>query len=141
MAKFKMELPTEIMKDFDKIYGNAHDIFGKMTQAGAKVVYENIKKNVPPAIRNSDMMTCLHISEVYDTPTDGAVNTQVSFAGYFNNEEGVRTPAPLVANVFEYGRKGSPFPKQPFLRKSFTKAAIERAMIEEQRKASGGLLK
>ena len=43
-------------------------------------------------------------------------------------------PAPLVANVFEYGRSTSEFPKQPFMRKSFNKAAITKAMEAAQKK-------
>lgn len=140
MAKFKAELPNDILKDFEKIYKNTDEIFGKMTQAGAKVVEENIKANVPSAIRNSEMMKCLRLTEVYKTPSDDAINTKVGFFGYFKNKEGRLTPAPLVANVFEYGRSNAPFPKHPFLRKSFKKKEIEKAMLEEQKKASGGIL-
>ena len=50
------------------------------------------------------------------------------------NENGEAVPAPLVANVFEYGRSGEPFPKQPFIRKSFKKSAIQKAMEKEQKK-------
>jgi hypothetical protein len=59
---------------------------------------------------------------------------KVGFAGYFKNENGEAVPAPLVANVFEYGRSGEPFPKQPFIRKSFKKSAIQKAMEKEQKK-------
>ena len=45
MAKFSMELPTEIMKDFEKVYENSEKIFGGMTRAGAEVVYSNIRTN------------------------------------------------------------------------------------------------
>ena len=43
MARFELELPEEIMKDFQRIYDNADDIFGAMTKAGAEVVMSNIK--------------------------------------------------------------------------------------------------
>jgi hypothetical protein len=59
---------------------------------------------------------------------------KVGFSGYFKNENGELVPAPLVANVFEYGRSGEPFPKQPFIRKSFKKSAIQKAMEKEQKK-------
>lgn len=140
MAKFVAELPDAILKDFEKIYGSTEKIFGEMTKAGAQVAYNNIVANVPEAIRTSGMMDTLMISRVYRTPSDDGINTKVLFNGYFINEDGKRTPAPLVANVFEYGRSNAPFPKQPFLRKSFRKAEIEKAMLEAQKQASGGLL-
>lgn len=140
MAKFVAELPDAVLKDFEKIYGNTEKIFGEMTKAGAQVAYNNIVANVPEGIRNSGMMDTLMISRVYRTPSDDGINTKVLFNGYFTNEDGVKTPAPLVANVFEYGRSNAPFPKQPFLRKSFRKSEIEKAMLEAQKQASGGLL-
>ena len=140
MAKFEMQLPDAIMKDFQKIYDNSEEIFGEMTRAGADVVNSNIKANLPQSIRNSKMMDCLRITKTYKTPSDDGINTKVGFYGYFQNENGETVPAPLVANVFEYGRSNLPFPKQPFMRKSFKKAQIEKAMLDAQKRASGGLL-
>lgn len=140
MAKFEMELPTEIMKDIQKIYNNSEKIFGEMTRAGIDVVNHNIQANVPPSIRNSKMMDCLRVTRTYRTPSDDGINTKVGFYGYFENEDGKTVPAPLVANVFEYGRSNAPFPKQPFLRKSFKKGEIEKVMLQAQKRASGGLL-
>lgn len=138
MAQFEMQLPKEILNDFKKIYDNSDEIFGKMTKAGAEVVMNNIKSNVPASFKDSNIMKCLKITKTYKTPTDDGINTKVGFYGYFMNHNGVKTPAPLVANVFEYGR--SDFTKKPFLRKSFQKQKIEKAMLDEQKKASGGLL-
>ena len=140
MAKFDLELPTEVMKDFEKIFSDTDKIFGEMTKAGAEVVQKNIIANVPKSIRNSKMMDCLKVSEVFKTPSDDGINTKVAFYGYFINEEGKKVPAPLVANVFEYGRSGMPFPKHPFMRKSFRKSDIEQAMLKAQKEASGGIL-
>lgn len=140
MAKFTMELPTEIMKDIQQIHDNADEIFGEMTKAGAEVVDRNIRANLPQSIRNSKMMQCLQTTRVYKTPSNDGINTKVAFYGYFVNEDGKTVPAPLVANVFEYGRSNAPFPKQPFLRKSFKKSEIEKAMLDAQKRASGGLL-
>ena len=138
MASFALELPTEIMKDIQTIYDNSEEIFGEMTKAGAEVVFNTVKSNVPASFRNSSIMNCLKITRVYRTPTDGGINTKVGFYGYFINEDGKKTPAPLVANVFEYG--STKFTKQPFFRRSFSKASIEKAMREAQKRASGGLL-
>ena len=137
---FNLELPTDIMKDFQKIYNDSDRIFGEMTKAGAEVVEKNIISNVPDGIRKSEMMKCLKITKTYKTPSDDGINTKVGFFGYFKNENGRLTPAPLVANVFEYGRSNLPFPKQPFMRKSFKKKEIEDAMLKAQKQASGGLL-
>ncbi len=137
---FKVELPTEIVKDIEKIYKNTDEIFGEMTRAGAEVVESNIEANAPEGVRNSKMMKCLKVTKTYKTPSDDGINTKVGFYGYFQNEEGRVVPAPLVANVFEYGRSENPFPKQPFVRKSFKCKDIEEAMLQAQSKASGGLL-
>lgn len=138
MAKFQMELPNDILKDFNKIYDNTDEIFGEMTKAGAEVAYQSIKANVPNSFKKSNIMKCLKVTKTYKTPSDDGINTKVGFYGYFINENNVETPAPLVANVFEYG--SSKFQKQPFLRKSFNKSKIEKAMLQAQKKASGGLL-
>lgn len=140
MAQFKVELPTEIIKNFERLNQDTTKIFGAMTRAGAEVVEHNIRANVPESIKKSKMMDCLKVTKTYKTPSDDGINTKVGFYGYFENENGETVPAPLVANVFEYGRSNSPFPKQPFLRKSFRKTDIENAMLKAQSEASGGLL-
>ncbi len=140
MAKINLELPNDIIKDIQKISNNCDEIFGEMTKAGAEVVLKNIESSVPKSIRNSKMMQCLKLTKTYKTPSDDGINTKVGFFGYFENEDGKTVPAPLVANVFEYGRSNSPFPKHPFMRKSFKKSEIEQAMLKAQKRASGGLL-
>lgn len=138
MAKFELELPNDILKDFEKIYGNTDKIFGEMIKAGAEVVEKNVKANVPESFKKSKIMKCLKVTKIYKTKTDDGINIKVAFYGYFINHNGVKTPAPLVANVFEYG--SSKVTKKPFMRKSFKKKQIEKAMLEAQKKASGGLL-
>ena len=138
MAKIKMELPSELIKEFKQLNNNCDHIFEEMTKAGAETVKENIINNVPESFRNSDIMNCLQVTEPYKTPSDDGINTKVAFYGYFKNKRGVVTPAPLVANVFEYG--SSHTQKQPFLRRSFRKAQIERAMLRKQKELTGGLL-
>ena len=140
MAKFNMELPTDILKDIQRIEKDSNKIFGEMTKAGAEVVEHNIRANVPKGIKNSKMMDCLKVTDVYTTPSDDGINTKVAFYGKFIDEDGREKIAPLVGNVFEYGRSNSGFPKQPFMRKSFKKSDIEQAMLKKQRELSGGLL-
>ena len=138
MARFDLQLPEQLIKDIQKIHDDAEKIFGAMTDAGADVVLANVKANVPASFRDSKIMGCLKKTRIYRTPTDDGINTKVGFYGYFVNKDGKTTPAPLVANVFEYG--SVKFPKRPFFRKSFRKAQIEKAMLDAQKRASGGLL-
>lgn len=128
MAKFKTELPNDIIKQFESVEKNTDKMLSEMTEAGAKVVYENIKASIPSSWYSSNIMKCLKITKTYKTPSDDGINTKVAIYGYFINRNNERIPAPLVANVTEYGRHNSPYPKKPFLRKSFKKAQIEKAM-------------
>lgn len=138
MAKFEMVLPDDVIKDMKKIYDNSEKIFGGMTKAGAEVVLSNVKANAPEGWKDSAIMNNIGLTKTYKTPSDGGINTKVIISGYFRNKNGVRTPAPLVANVFEYG--STKFKKQPFFRKSFRKNQIEKAMYKAQKELSGGLL-
>ena len=135
MARFILELPTQLIRQIERVEKNCQDIFGQMTRAGAKAVLAEIEANVPESFRGSDIMSTLCLTKTYKTPTDGGINTKVAFDGYFTNENDVVTPAPLVANVFEYG--SSKFEKQPFRRKSFRKDKIEKAMLEKQKELLG----
>ncbi|MBR2159800.1 MAG: HK97 gp10 family phage protein [Clostridia bacterium] len=134
MAKFKAELPNDIIKQIEGIEKNTEKMLAEMTEAGASIVLSNIKSNVPNSWYSSNIMKCLKVTRTYKTPSDDGVNTKVAFYGYFINRNNERIPAPLVANVTEYGRSNSPYPKRPFLRRSFKKAQIEKAMQSVQDK-------
>lgn len=134
MASFKAELPNDIIKQFESIEKNTDKMLEEMTQAGARLVLENIKASVPHTWYSSEIMRCLKITKTYKTPSDDGVNTKVAFYGYFINRNGEKIPAPLVANVTEYGRSNSPYPKKPFLRRSFKKSEIEKVMKAVQDK-------
>ena len=134
MAKMEVELPTELMKTFEELNVNTQKMLEEMTQEGAKTVLANVKANVPASFHSSGIMRCLKITRPYYTPSDGGRNTKVAFYGYFKNEDGKRTPAPLVCNLFEYGRSNSPYPRHPFMRRSFKKGQIEAAMMKVQDK-------
>jgi len=138
MAQFKLELPDDIIKDIQKIDKNYEQIFGGMVKAGAEAAQSNVKSLVPASWRGSEIMNCIHLTRVYRTPSDDGINCKVNISGYFYNKQGVRTPAPLVANVFEYG--SSKFTKHPFFRKAFKKGQIESIMMQKQKELSGGLL-
>lgn len=155
MAKFAAEFPDGLIKTFDSVGGNTEKIFGAMTRAGAEVVKNEMRSHLP----SPDFEPGLHVSRTYKTPTDGGINTKVYISGYFpfsgnrqyfarRNKPGGKVykttkgvPRDFVANIFEYGRSGNPFPKKPFLRKAFAqKTKIKKAMLDAQKEASGGVL-
>lgn len=155
MAKFEMLLPEQILKDFKELYNNSEEIFGAMTRAGAEVVEQAIQANIPASLK-----PYVKVTRTYKTPSDNGINTKVYISGYlpfsdpsrqsfsrrgraggkvYTTTKGV--PAEFLANIYEYGRSNAPFPKKPFLRKAFAqKGKIEKAMLDAQRSASGGLL-
>lgn len=140
MAKIVADIDDSVLKDISYIDKQFDHIFGGMTQAGAEVVYKNVIANLPEALKSSGFTKNVKLSKVYRTPSDDGINTKVMITGYFKNREGKKTPAPLVANMFEYGSSKKKYPKHPFFRKSFKKSQIMKAMEEEQKKLSGGLL-
>ena len=150
----KLSTLNELVKQFDKLNKDTEKIMGEMTKAGAEVVAENMKNYAPDTINSH-----VKVSKVYKTPSNGKINTKAYVSGYlpfsdpnrkfftrkggsgkdYSTSKGV--PIDFIANLYEYGRSTAPFPKKPFLRKSFKKKEIEEAMLKAQEKASGGLLK
>lgn len=133
MAQFVGGLPDDLIAMFKDLEINTENMIAEMVEAGAAVSAENVKANMPQALKIG-AGDCVKVTKVYKTPTDDGINQQVIISGYFINRYGQRTPAPLVANLFEYGRSTSPYPKKPFLRKSFNKSQIEAAMLKIQNK-------
>ena len=140
MAKFTFNIDESVLKDISYIDKQFDNIFGGMTQAGAEVVYKNVMSSLPEALKSSGFTKNVKLSRVYKTPSDDGINTKVMITGYFKNKEGKKTPAPLVANMFEYGSDKKKYPKHPFFRKSFKKSQIMKAMEDAQKQLSGGLL-
>ena len=112
-----------------------------------------MRQNAPDTIK-----TYVKVTRTYRTPSDDGINTKVIVKGYipfsdpnrkgftraggggdsYTTDKGV--PAEFLANLYEHGRSTAPWPKKPFMRKSFKKKEIEEAMLKAQAKASGGLL-
>lgn len=132
MAKFDMELPNDLIKEFENLEINTEKMMGEMTKSGANLVHKKVLKNLPKSFLDSEILKCLKITKTYKTKSDDGINTRVAFYGYFKNKRGVVEPAPLVANVFEKGT--STVRKQPFMRKSFNKSEIEAEMKKVQEK-------
>ena len=162
MAKFEMELPTDIMSDIRKIETNADAIFGKMVKAAADAVCGNIRANAPTA----ELKSAINVSRVYKTPTDDGINCKVMVTGYqkgggyaftrrgrATNKTKYTTykgkPMEFIAKVLEYGTSprwtdnGSYrgyVGKKPFFRKGFKAEQITAIMKRVQLEESGGLL-
>lgn len=134
MARFSGGLPKDLIKVFEDLEINTEKMLGEMVEAGAEVAKSNIKAKMPPALRAGLSDRNIIITKVYKTPSDDGINCQAMIAGYFKNRNGIETPAPLVANMFEYGSTTREYPKRPFFRASFNKSQIEKAMLKVQEK-------
>lgn len=136
MAKFKAEIPTDLINIFDELNDNLDTIFGEMTQAGAKVVHKNVLSNMKSAFKTTrSLEKGLKITRVYKTSSDDGINTKIGFYGY----DGISSPKypkgkpiPLKAMAREYGTPKEA--KKPFFRKSFNKSQIEAEMLKVQDK-------
>ena len=141
MGKLTIKLPVDVQYEINYIEKNFEKIFGGMTRAGAEEVVVRVAGNLPTALKNNQsFVNCVGLTKTYKTPTDDGINTKVIISGYFFNRKGDMTPAPLVANMFEYGSSKREYPKHPFFRRSFSKQAIKKVMLEEQKRLSQGIL-
>lgn len=161
MAQFAVELPRDLLNQFEKILISTDKLFGKMTRAGAKVVANNVRATAPvDAIRNAVVLT-----KTYKTPSDDGINTKVRFKGSIGEGKaftrraktgGIQyttykgTPIEFIAMITEYGtsnrytndgRFRGYIGKRPFFRRAFDSAQITAAMLKVQEKETGGLLK
>ena len=129
MAGFNLELPEDLINNLKTISNNTDEMFGRMTKAGAEVVYKNVVNNMKSSFKSTDSLKKgLRISRTYKTKSDDGINTKVGFYGY--NEKGI--PIPLIALAREYGTSRGE-KKKPFFRKVFNnKSEIETAMLKVQ---------
>ena len=135
MAKFNAELPNDLIKVFEELEADTPIMMGEMCKAGATVVYNKVVAGLGKAFaRTETLLKGLKITKVYETPSDDGINVHIGFYGY----DGKPTkkypkgkPIPLIAMAREYGTSSGE-KKKPFFRKSFSKKAIEQAMMEVQ---------
>lgn len=147
MAKFQCELPTELINELTKLEQNTPKMMEEMTEAGAEVVYKNVKANMKSSFKDSSKLEkYLKITKTYRTK-DGSVNTKVGFYGY--HKKGSKSfsvtskkgttysydgiPVPLIVRAREFGTSSGEA-KRPFFRKSFNKSQIESEMLRVQKK-------
>ena len=136
MARYEAMLPTELIKQFEKVYDNTFEMMGDMTKAGAQVVYKNVQTNMSKSFKSvKSLSKGLTITRVYRTPSDDGINNKVGFYGYDTSKKTKQypngVPIPLIAMAREYGTSSGES-KKPFFRKSFKKAQIEDAMKKVQ---------
>ena len=140
MADFIAKVPDDVLNDVRYLDEYYDKIFGGMTREAAQVVLDNVKANMPVTFLKALNRGNLKLTKTYKTPSDDGINTKIVIAGYFTNEDGKKTPAPLVANMFEYGSSVRKYPVHPFFRKSFDKAQIESTMKKAQKELSRGII-
>ena len=134
MAAFVGDMPDDLIKMFNELEKNTEQMLSDMVKAGAAVVEANVNAKMPRDLKKVLNGNNIKVTRVYKTPSDDGINCQVMITGYFINRNKTVTPAPLVANLFEYGRSNAPYPKKPFFRASFNAPQIEQAMLEAQKK-------
>lgn len=134
MARFETSLPEDLIKLFEDLDINTEQMLGEMVTAGAEVARANIWAKMPRAFADALSFDNVILTRVYKTPSDDGINCQAMISGYFTNKDGETTPAPLVANMFEYGSSKKEYPKKPFFRSSFNKSQIETVMLRVQEK-------
>ena len=134
MARFEGGLPDDLIKLFTELEINTEQMLGEMVTAGAEVARANVWAKMPRAFADALTFDNVILTKVYKTPSDDGINCQAMISGYFTNKDGETTPAPLVANMFEYGSSKKEYPKKPFFRSSFNKSQIETVMLRVQEK-------
>jgi hypothetical protein len=136
VAKFKAELPNDLMKVFEDLETNSSIMMGEMCKAGAAVVYDKVVSGLGKAFKRTDtLLKGLKVTKVYETSSDDGINVHIGFYGY-DAESASKAypkgkPIPLIAMAREYGTSSGE-KKKPFFRKSFAKKEIEQAMMEVQ---------
>lgn len=168
MAKFKGELPTDILNDIDFVNQNAGHIFGEMTRAGAEHAADTMRRRTNQAFKGGlaeKVNSKLKVTKTYVTKRDKAINTAARYYGYISTDKkpfylsmkGRKygpypgLPVTILMRLKEGGIKSTSMP-EPFRKywktqkyrikdPAFDDAmGIEAAMLKTQKKLSKGLL-
>lgn len=155
-----MELPTEIIKQFESLEKSSEKTLGEMTKAGAKVGLKSIRNNMSSVFSGptkSKMEAGLLVTKTYKTG-DGTIGNFVGFYGYipfsnpnrkvfrrkggngdyYETDKGV--PRDFLAQLYEYGSDAKGISATRFIKKSQKRKEIERAMqdvIDKEIKKGG----
>lgn len=162
MAKLKLQLPDETIKQFNKLEEQSEETFGKMTKAGAEVVYKNIKSNMSSVFKGetkSQMEAGLKVTRTYKSPKKDTIGNFVGFYGYipfsdpkrkvfrrkggngdyYETDKGV--PREFLANLYEYGSNPKNISATRFIKKAQKKPEIEKTMQEVLDKEAESIVK
>ena len=136
MAKCKMELPVEVMKEIQALSENSEKMMSEMLIAAAEVVYSEVEINLGKSFKSTRaLIKGLRITKVYHTKSDDAINIKVGFYGYDSSRISEKypkgVPIPLIALAREYGTSRGE-KKKPFFRKAFSQKKIEQAIQKAQ---------
>ena len=108
MAKFKAELPTELIRELTKLEQNTPKMIEEMTKAGAEVVKKNVVSNMKSSFKDSSkLQKYLKVTKTYRTK-DGSVNTKVGFYGYY--KKGSKSFSVTSKKGTTYSYDGIPVP-------------------------------
>jgi hypothetical protein len=139
MARYKAELPNDLIKEFEELGKNAEKMIGEMTKAGAEVAYELVKTNMKKSFKTTKSLEKgLKMTKVYKAPSKDSIGVYIGFYGYDPDSKPTKrhpygTPIDLIAKAREYGTSRGE-DKKPFFRKSFKRKDIEQAMLSVQKK-------
>ena len=56
MAGFNLELPNDLIDNLKSIEENSEEMFGRMTRAGAEVVYNDIQSNMKKSFKSTESL-------------------------------------------------------------------------------------
>nr|DAH84347.1 MAG TPA: hypothetical protein [Caudoviricetes sp.] len=154
MASFNMYEPQELLRELEKLGKDTEKMMMEMTQAGGKVVYNNVIDRMHVAFKTPESLIAnLRMTKPYRAPSSDSINTKVAVYGYIhkgkkfkrrnrykgkNNKtqgkvyisDGV--PAPFVVIQREFGNSRGE-KKIPIFRPSFEDNRIESEMLNVQK--------
>lgn len=135
MAKVDFKMPEEFLLKVSRLAEKTDEIIPKVLEAGAEVVYDNVKSNLSSVVRKNTKVESRSTGELESAlgvspakqDRDGNFNVKIGFAEP-RSDGGSNAK---LANILEYGKHGQP-PK-PFLKpaKSRSKGACIGAMTSK----------
>lgn len=135
MARFEVTLPTDLIRQLDKLGSKGDEISYKMLKAGAVILRDeldkNLKKNLYSGRKydNNYPTGALEKSLTIDKPKKDK-NGNNSIRIYFKGKDSNGVPNALKAAVMEYG--SSKQQKKPFIRPA--EKAVEKEVNAEMQK-------
>ena len=74
MAGFDLELPDDLVSNLKMITENTDEMFGRMTKAGADVVYKEVMNNMKSSFKSTKSLEKgLRITKTYKTKSDDGI--------------------------------------------------------------------